>query len=128
MKVKLVFTIIIHILFVSCKKKENCEDKNIVGLIKSKDIHKVIEGNYLIGECKKENLVKYLFNNIRDSRITHNYEFYGISIYQSKVIALKKISGLAPPKEINNEVDESIIGFYFDWWQKQGNGEGNVPN
>ncbi len=41
------------------------------------------------------------------------------------MIALKKISNLAPPNKITQEIDSTIIKFYYDWAEKNallGNG------
>lgn len=86
--------------------------KDIDELLRSKNIADIIEANYLIGESKDTSFVKLLFDNIEDPRITHDVRFKGISVYQSKIIALKKIFNVLPPKKISYSPDTLIINFY----------------
>jgi len=115
-RISINYSLFILFLFIGCN---NICETDIDKLITSKSAKNVVKGYYIIGECNLESYVKQIFENIDDSRISHEYKFYGISVYQSKVIALKKISGLNPPNKITNEVDKTVVEFYLNWAKKK---------
>ncbi len=84
-------------------------------MINSNEKNKIIRGYLLIGENRDTTFVESIFKNLDDQRISHDYSFKGVSVYQSKMIAIKKISGIPPPKKINYKKDDSIINFYRKW-------------
>lgn len=100
------------ILIAGCNQNER---KDAQELIKSKDPDDLVEGSYLIGEQKDTGSIPQLLSNMNDPRISNNIAFKGISVYQSKMIALKKISVKEPPIKITYKPDSSIIKFYKDW-------------
>ncbi len=102
-------------LFISCDMDNKVENKTIEKFINSTSVDEIVKGYYLIGENKKSKFVKDIFYKPEDLRISHNYRFKGISVYQSKMIALKKISGLHPPNKITHSKDSVIIAFYYEW-------------
>jgi hypothetical protein len=108
------FLIFILVIF-SCNEKHKTEKKNVNELINSKDVNDVVEGYFIIGEEKQVNYISEIFKNPSDNRISHHYRFKGISIYQSKMIAMKKISGLKPPVNINYKSDSLVISYYYNW-------------
>lgn len=120
-------------LFVSCNngnnKKTNPDE--IRNLIYNMNVNKIVEGNFIIGEEKQIIFIKDLLINADDNRISHHYRFKGISVYQSKMIALKKISGMNPPNLIKSKSDSVVIKFYYNWAIKnnyiEGSSFGNVP-
>lgn len=95
--------------------KEEIEKYNIKKLISSDNVNEVVEGYFIIGEEKQHAFIKDIFNNPYDNRISHQYKFKGISIYQSKMIAMKKISGISPSVKINHKSDSLVINFYYNW-------------
>ena len=112
------FLIIPFLLILLLFNCDNICETDIKKLINSENVNDLVKGNYIIGECGKDNYIEHLFENVEDNRISHEYKFYGISVYQSKIVALKKLSGLNPPKEITSEIDTTIINFYLDWAKK----------
>ena len=89
-------------------------------LISSNEPDSLIEGFSMVGDYKMEEYVPRIFEHIDDPRISHHLHFKGLSVYQSKVSALKKISGLEPPRRITYKPDTLIINFYFDWAKEAG--------
>lgn len=114
--------ILVVILGLSCTRGSVADegDENIDSLIRSENVSNVIKGYYLIGEKRDTSYLKEIFDNISDSRISHNWRFLGMSVYQSKVGALRKISGLAPPNPISHKPDPVVISFYIEWAKAKG--------
>ena len=82
-------------------------------------VNKIVEGYFIIGEEKQIKFIKDIIINPVDNRISHHYKFNGISVYQSKMIALKKISGLEPPIKISSKSNIVVIEFYYKWALKE---------
>ena len=57
---------------------------------------------------------------MNDVRISHDAKFYGISVCEAKIKALKRISGLIPPNKITCEYDSLNTVFYKNWALKKG--------
>lgn len=112
MKVILSITLGLIFIAMSCNAQKN---KKIETLLKSEDATDIILGNYLIGEAHDSSYVWRLLSNTDDSRISHDVRFKGMSVYQSKMVAIKKISNLSPPSPINYKPDSIIINFYNTW-------------
>ena len=89
--------------------------KEIDELIDNDKPDDLVKGFYLIGEQKDTNYIVEILRNPYDPRISHRLKFKGISVYQSKMLAMKKISGRTPPKEITYKPDSVIVNFYIDW-------------
>jgi hypothetical protein len=105
----------------SSKKNEAISLSEDVGiLIRSNDPNKMVEGFYLIGEKRMTEYVPAILQEIYDPRISHHVKFKGMSVYQSKMIALSKISALEPPKKITYKPDTVIVDFYLKWARKNG--------
>ena len=79
-----------------------------------------IRTSFLISEIKDTSYIPQLFKNIYDQRITHDYRYLGMSIYQSKIYAIQEMSGIKAPKGITRNVDFTIITFYRNWAIKKG--------
>lgn len=91
----------------SCKS-----DAKILMLLKSSETEDVIIGAFYAGESEKQKFVPLLLQNADDERTSINLRFKGITIYQAKMIALKKIFKKEPPVPITFKVDSSVIVFY----------------
>jgi hypothetical protein len=87
-------------------------DEKIATLLNSSKKNDIILGAYLAGESHKLEFVPLLLRNANDVRISTNIRFKGMSVYQEKMIALKKIFKLGPPTEITEKPDSLIINFY----------------
>jgi hypothetical protein len=90
-------------------------NQNVTNLISSNEPGKLVEAFYLVGENKMIDYVPIIFEKIDDPRISHNAKFKGISVYQSKIIALEKISGIESPRNVTYKPDTVIIKFYRNW-------------
>lgn len=79
-----------------------------------------MKGYYLVGEYKKVEFIKDMFLNIDDQRISHHLEFKGMSVFQAKMMALRKIYNIEPPRKITYKYDKIIAEHYRDWSYKSG--------
>ena len=104
---KLAFFLLLFTILISCNN-----EKEITRLLKSNDKENIILGAYKAGESKEKKYVILLLENTDDKRVSINIRFKGFSVYQEKMIALKKIFATEPPKEITAEPDSIIINFY----------------
>ena len=100
------------IFLASCKYNSETEINN---LIKSNNPDELVQGFFLIGEQKRKEYVHLILSNVNDPRISHTLRFKGVSVYQSKIIAMKKISGELPPGKITYKPDSVVIKFYKEW-------------
>ena len=98
-----------------CSTGKRCDSARIDTLLRSNEQGQLIQAFFLIGECRDTSRLASIFQDAMDPRITHFLHFKGISVYQSKMVALKRISGLAPPVEITYQPDSSILKFYYKW-------------
>ena len=72
-------------------------------------------------KSKKDTIyIGLLFENIDDERISHNIKYNGMSVYQCKIGALRRISGINPPNKVTHKVDITNINFYKNWAIKKG--------
>ena len=109
MKLKItIFFLICSLVGLSCSKKK----QEVIKLLKSNDKDDIISGAYYAGESKSQDYVPLLLNNAADPRATTNIEYYGISVYQAKMIALGKIFNKYPPNKITRIPDSGVISFY----------------
>jgi len=81
----LVFALLLFV-DVACHK-----DEKIIKLLTSQDVEDNILGAYKAGETGKMKFVPYLLENAGDQSTSINIQFKGYSIYEEKMIALKKI-------------------------------------
>lgn len=84
-----------------------------LSLLKSENKDSLIIGAYYAGESKDKSYINALLNIAFDPRISHNKDFYGISVSQSALIALEKITGVAPPNKNAYKVDSVNIDFFI---------------
>lgn len=94
----------------SCDQKKDYK----VDLL-SDDIVKIDKACFELGEAKDTSAVQLLLNHLKDPRITNNLNFKGMSVYQCRIGALRKISGLDFEKKITHKIDTDAINFYIDW-------------
>ena len=101
-------------MFISCNS-----NKEITRLLNSEEKEDIILGSYKAGESGDKQFVPLLLKNAADPRRSTNLRFKGISIYQSKMGALKKIFKLEPTIKISREPDSLVIKFYTELSEKQ---------
>jgi hypothetical protein len=79
----------------------------------SSDPGVVCQACFELGKAKDTSAVRNLLTQISNPRITHKVNFKGMSAYQCKIGALRKISGIETKSNYN--VDTAIINIYLDW-------------
>ena len=72
---------------------------------------------YYLGEAKDTISIPYLLKKIDDPRISHHINFKGMSVYQAKITALRKITE-QNFGQINYQPDSLIIKKWEKWWQE----------
>ena len=102
--------LIVIILFAACR----ATDDDIKTLLQSKNVEDRIEGAYKAGESGKAEFIPYLLQNADDPGRSTQLQFKGFSVYQEKVIALKKILKIEPPVKITRDPDSTVIRFYTE--------------
>lgn len=95
------------------------DSRSVDVLLKSNRLEDNMLAYYKIGEERDTVYTGVLLNDLNDPRVSNNLNFKGMSIYQCKIIALKKISNLDPPNELNYQPDSVNIKFYQDWAMKK---------
>lgn len=110
---RIIFFFGIIILLFSCKNSNS--EGDIIRLLNSEDKTEIIKGSSLLKSKKDTGFVKYLFRNIEDGRISHDIDFYGITVHQSTIGALSRISGLTPPNRITHDFDSVNTAYYRKW-------------
>ena len=81
----------------------NCssnDKERICNLLKSSDKNDVIKGAYLAGESGDSAFVPMLLKDSWDARMSTNVKFKGFTVYEEKMVALKKIYKKEPPLDI----------------------------
>jgi hypothetical protein len=106
-------------IIASCDNKNGYNRNEIEKLIKSDDPSDLVNGYFQIGEHQDTTFLLQLTKDMYDPRVTHEVKFKGMSVYQSKMIALKKISDLKPPAEISYKPDSAIVNFYCSWLERR---------
>jgi hypothetical protein len=82
-------------------------------LLTSSNKDDIISGAYSAGESRSQDYVPLLLRNAADPRRSTNLRYYGITVYQAKMIALKKIFDKNPPNKIAPTPDSGVILFYI---------------
>jgi len=97
-------------ILVACKQS----DSDIKVLLQSKSIENRIEGAYKAGKSGKKEFIPYLLKNADDPSRSTDLLFKGYSVYQEKMIALKKLTKRDPPVKITRDPDSTVIRFYTE--------------
>jgi hypothetical protein len=101
---------IFFVSFVSCSS--NYKDDEIRRLLKSNNTEDLIIGAFKAGESGKTEFIPLLLLNDNNPGICTNIQFKGFSVYQEKMVALKKILKVDPPVKITHDPDSVVIRFY----------------
>ncbi len=108
LKMKQISKLLIIALFIACKSSDN----DIKILLQSENIDDRIEGAYKAGQSGKVEFIPYLLNNADDPSRSTQLQFKGLSVYQEKMIALRKILKVESPVRITRVPDSLVIRFY----------------
>lgn len=109
-------TILYSLIFTICMSCNT--DEKIIELLNSADKEEIISGAYKAGEEGDKKFVPYLLKDAYDERRSTNIRFKGITVYQAKMIALKKIFQQEPPEKITYRADSVIVKFYTALFKK----------
>jgi len=101
--------LIVIILLASCQHSDN----NIKALLQSTKVEDRIEGAYKAGESGRTAFIPYLLKNGDDPSRSTLIQFKGFSVYQEKMVALRKILRREPPVKITRDPDSIVIRFYI---------------
>jgi hypothetical protein len=93
----------------SCKS-----DATIFELLNSKDKEDIILGSFNAGNSGSIKFVPLLLKDSYDPRRSTNLQFKGVTVYQAKMTALRKIFKQDPPIEITHKPDSLVIKFYIE--------------
>ena len=102
------FVIIVLLFLCKCKSENN----KISELLRSTQKDDIIYGAFLASNSNNEDFVPLLLKDANDIRSTTMLKFKGKSVYQEKMIALKKIYKISPPRKITMDPDSVIINYY----------------
>jgi len=108
--------ICIVFLLASCQEKYSREE--VMRLLDKGAKDDLVKAYYMIGQNRDTSFLREVIINPYDPRIVHDAEFYGMSVYQCKMNALKAISGVLPPRKITYQPDSAIVNFYCRWINK----------
>ncbi len=86
--------------------------------LESDDKTKIMKACYELGEAKDVSAVKPLLTKIIDGRISNNLRFKGMCVYQCRIAALSKISGINI--SYSYKPDTTVVNLYIDWAIKKG--------
>lgn len=111
------YVLFYFVLFCSCTSSSRQE--KVRSLLESDDQTEVIEGCNELKTVKDTMFVSAILLDPYDQRISHNLKFKGISVYQAKMNALRRISNLNPPNKVNYLLDSTNVLFYLNWARTQ---------
>lgn len=100
-------------LFVLCS---SCNlNQEVIADLRSDEPNRIIKACAKLEDADDAEFVPILLEQPCDPRVTHLLKYKGMSVYQQKMAALKRISGIAPPHKLTYRVDSSIVDFYRKW-------------
>lgn len=89
-------------------------------MLASDDVKEIINASIYISDNKDTGLVTYMLKDGMDPRISHDFRHYGKTVYQIKMIAMRKLTGVEFPRKLNYKPDSAIFKFYFKLAQQRG--------
>jgi len=107
-------TLIIFAFIFSCKNNEK-----LAPYLESSNSDSLIIGynNVKYGDTQ---FIKKIFDSAYDGRETFILDYKGQTVYQAKMNAIQRISGIKPPKKITYKPDTTIVEFYRNWAKEKG--------
>lgn len=104
--------ILIIFTFLSCQRES---ETKMLNRLKSCNKDSICIASYYFGEKKDKSVFIELLTGIEDSRISHNYNYKGMSVYYCKMTALRKISDLNIVVKENEKPDFKKIQKFINW-------------
>jgi len=75
----------------------------------------IAKAAYFLGQIKDTGAIGPLLTNVLDPRMSTNLRFKGMTMCYCKLVALRKITGVEPPKKLNQfRQDTSVAEFYLN--------------
>ncbi|WP_316817154.1 hypothetical protein [Pedobacter nyackensis] len=105
-------------ILVSCTRV--IEEKKLVEMFNSKDKRQLLTAIDYVSDHHQVHMVKCLLSDALDPRIVHDVRYKGMSIYQIKMGAMQKLTGVKPVKKITYRPDSSVVDFYLEISVKNG--------
>lgn len=96
------------------------DEQTLIEMFGSKDKKQVLLAIDYVSDHQQVHMVKYLLSDALDPRIVHDIGYKGMSIYQIKMGAMQKLTGVKSFKKITYKPDSSIVNFYLDISIKNG--------
>jgi len=106
---------LIAVLFMLLSFNTNNKKDSIQTLLGSENATDLIEAYSYINKIDDTIYIEEMFKNPYDARVSNDLRFKGISVYQAKMNAFKRMSGIEPPHIINYKVDTVNVHFYLNW-------------
>lgn len=103
-------------MFCSC----TTDEKTLIKMLNSDKKIEVIKAINYIADHHKTHMVKYLLTDAMDPRIIHDLRYKGMSIYQIKMGAMERLTGIKSVKEITYQPDSAVFKFYLNIVLKKG--------
>jgi hypothetical protein len=110
---KLCSIFFLFIFLLSCNRMSDKRKIELWRMMKSNNVDSIIQATIEIQKAKDTGMIDAILYGADDPRITHNARHKGMSVYQIKMSALKRVTGLLPPKKITYKVDTTVINFYL---------------
>lgn len=118
MKITYTFPVFIVVCILGCSKQK--DNLTLKKMLKSNDKAQIIEATEHIAYNKDTSMIGDLLEQSFDPRITHVITHKGMSVYQVKMGAMEKITGISPPNKITYKPDSVNIKFYLNIAIKHG--------
>lgn len=115
MKYKLFIGIFI---LISCSR--GIEERTLIEMFNSKDKKQLLTAIEYVSDHHQVHMVKYLLSDALDPRIVHDVRYKGMSIYQIKMGAMQKLTGVKSLKKITYRPDSAVFRFYLELSKKNG--------
>lgn len=115
MKRLFIYVSFLFLVFFSCTHRLSEKRKKALWAeIRGDNVDRIIEATLEIQEANDTSMFDAILYKADDPRITHNIFHKGKSVYQVKMLALKRMTGINPPNEITYIVDTAVIKFYIE--------------
>jgi len=100
--------------------KPRYDDNSLKRMLLSDNKEDMINALLYAAKTKNTSMVKYILREPFDARISHNISHYGQSVYQVKMLAMQKLTGVESNNPVNYIPDTAVVEFYVDVAVKRG--------
>lgn len=106
------------LILISCGRV--IDEKRLIEMFNSKDKMQLVTAINYVSDHHEVHMVKYLLSDALDPRIVHDLRYKGMSIYQLKMGAMEKLTGVKSLKKITYMPDSAVFRFYLEISVKNG--------